>query len=146
MGTILSALAFVVKYKLATIKGIDIIKSRHKAPEYRHNQVMLDRVSAGIMDSAEVYSAFTDNESVILLKHVDDVTDYLNLTPFIIDENAFTGDQNSKLFFYSHHDASDDSYHFRFVDDAEDHLTVSENRYPQVKSQFEEFKQAVFSK
>ena len=146
LGTILSALAFVVKYKLATIKGIDFIKSRHKAPKYRHNQVILDRVTAGIMDSAEVYPAFTDNESVIFLKDVDDVTDYLNLTPFVIDENAFTGDQSSKLFFYSHHDPSDDSYHFRFVEDAEDRLTVSENRYPQVKAQFEEFKLAVCSK
>jgi CHAT domain len=146
LGTILSALAFLVKYKLTTIKRIDIIKPRHQAPEYRHNQVMLDRVTAGIMDSAEVYPAFTDSESVILLKNVEDVKDYLSLSPFIIDENAFTGDQNSKLFFYSHHEAADDSYHFRFVDNAEDELIISESRYPQIKKQFEEFKQAVFSK
>ncbi|MEK7728072.1 MAG: hypothetical protein AAB354_06620, partial [candidate division KSB1 bacterium] len=146
LGTILSALAFLVKYKLTTIKRIDIIKPRHKAPEYRHNQVVLDRVTAGIMDSAEVYPAFTDSESVILLKNVDDVKDYLSLSPFIIDENAFTGDQNSKLFFYSHHEAAEDSYHFRFVDNAEEELIISESRYPQIKKQFEEFKQTVFGK
>lgn len=145
LGTILSALAFLVKYKLTTIKRIDIIKPRHKTPEYRHNQVVLDRVTAGIMDSAEVYPAFTDSESVILLKNVEDVKDYLSLSPFIIDENAFTGDQNSKLFFYSYHDAANDSYHFRFVDNADDELTVTENKYPQIKQQFEEFKQAVLS-
>lgn len=146
LGTILAALAFLVKYKLTTIKRIDIIKPRHQSPEYRHSQVMLDRVTAGIMDSEEVYPAFTDSESVILLKDIEDVKNYLSLSPFIIDENAFTGDQNSKLFFYSHHEATDDSYHFRFVDNAEDELIVSENRYPQIKKQFEEFRQAVFSK
>ena len=146
LGTILSALAFLVKYKLTTIKRIDIIKTRHKPPEYRHNQVVLDRVTAGIMDSEETYPEFTDSESVILLKNADDVKDYLSLSPFVIDENAFTGDQNSKLFFYSHHDVADDSYHFRFVDNAEDALIVSDGHYPEIKMQFEQFSQAVFGK
>jgi hypothetical protein len=145
LGTIMTAFAFLVKYKLTTIKRIDILKARHKVPAYRHNQVILDRVTAGIMDGEEVYPSFTDSESVILLKTVDDVKDYLSLSPFVIDENAFTGDQNSKLFFYSYHDGADDSYHFRFVDNAEEQLIVSENRYPQIKEQFEEFRQAVFS-
>lgn len=146
LGTIMSALAFLVKYKLTAVKRIDIIKPRHKAPEYRHNQVVLDRVTAGIMDSAEVYPAFTDSESVILLKSVENVKDYLSLSPFVIDENALTGDQNSKLFFYSYHDAKDDSYHFRFVDNTEDELIISEKHYPQIKGQFEKFKQILFGK
>lgn len=144
LGNILSALAFLVKYKLTTIKRIDIIKTRHEAPAYRHNQVMLDRVTAGVMDSEETYPEFTDSESVILLKNADDVKEYLSLSPFVIDENAFTGDQNSKLFFYSHHDATDDSYHFRFVDNAEDTLIVSDEHYPQIKEQFEKFRKSVF--
>ena len=142
LGTVLSYLAFLVRYRLATIKKIDIIKSRHKPPEYRHNQVMLDRVTAGIMDSEEVHLAFTDSESVILLKNVDDVGNYLSLSPFVIDENAFTGDQNSKLFFYSHRDQGN-GYCFRFVDNADDGLVVTDEQYPQIKQQFEEFVQAV---
>lgn len=142
LGTVLSYLAFLVRYRLATIKKIDIIKSRHKPPEYRHNQVVLDRVTAGIMDSEEVHLAFTDSESVILLKNVDDVGNYLSLSPFVIDENAFTGDQNSKLFFYSHRDQGN-GYCFRFVDNADDGLVVTDEQYPQIKQQFEEFAQAV---
>jgi hypothetical protein len=142
LGTVLSYLAFLVRYRLATIKKIDIIKSRHKPPEYRHNQVVLDRVTAGIMDSEEVHLAFTDSESVVLLKNVDDVANYLSLSPFVIDENAFTGDQNSKLFFYSHRDQGN-GYCFRFVDNADDGLVVTDEQYPQIKQQFEEFAQAV---
>jgi DNA-binding NarL/FixJ family response regulator len=145
LGTILSALAFLVRYTLTTIKKIDIIKTRHKLPEYRHNQVVLDRVTAGIMDSEEIYPAFTDSESVILLKHVDDVKEYLSLSPFVIDENAFTGDQNSKLFLYSHFLPSEDGYVYRFADNPDDTMIVSETHYPQIKKQFEQFKAAVFT-
>jgi hypothetical protein len=94
------------------------------------------------MDSSDTYLAFTDSESVILLKNVDDVGNYLSLSPFVIDENAFTGDQNSKLFFYSHRDQSN-GYCFRFVDNADDGLVVTDEQYPQIKQQFEEFAQAV---
>ena len=117
-----------------------------KPPKYRHNQVVLDRVTAGTMDSEEVYHEFTDSESVVLLKTVDDVKSYLSLFPFIIDENAFTGDQNSKLFLYSHYEAADDSYHFKFADNPEDTLIVSDKHYPQVKRQFEQFRHEVFGK
>jgi hypothetical protein len=146
LGTILTALAFMVKYKLNSVKKIDVIKLRFKPPKYRHNQVVLDRVTAGTMDSEEVYHEFTDSESVVLLKTVDDVKSYLSLFPFIIDENAFTGDQNSKLFLYSHYEAADDSYHFKFADNPEDTLIVSDKHYPQVKRQFEQFRHEVFGK
>lgn len=140
LGTIVSDLAFLVRYRLTTIKKIDIIKSRHKPPEYRFNQVVLDRVTAGIADSEEVYAAFTDSESVILVKG-DDMTTYLSLSPFVIDENAFTGDQNSKLFFYSHRDGT--GYAFRFVENEDDGVVITDDKYPQVKQQFEDFAQAV---
>ena len=144
LGTILSDLAFLVRYRLATIKKIDIIKVRHKPPEYRFNQVALDRVTAGIMDTEEVYSAFTDNESVILMKS-DGVSNYLSLSPFVIDENALTGNQNSKLFFYSHREGEGAGYVFRFVENEDDGLVVTDDKYPQVKRQFEDFAQAVRS-
>ncbi|MFQ5633125.1 MAG: hypothetical protein ACE5I1_30525, partial [bacterium] len=144
LGTIITAFAFLVKYKLTTIKRIDIIKMRHKEPMYRHSQVMLDRVTAGTLDRESDYASFTDSQSVILLKTVKDVEHYLSLSPFVIDENALTCDENSKLFFYSFHNRNDDSYHFHFVDNAEDKLIVSENQYAQIKAQFDEFREAVF--
>lgn len=144
LGTLLAHFAFVVRYKLSTIKSIDIIKSRHKPPQFVHNQVLLDRVTAGMKDSTRTYAAFTDSESVILQKDRSDVSAYLNLTPFIVDENALTGQQNSKLYFYSHYDETDDTYHYRSVNDADDRLTVSDAKYPQVKALFDDFKQTVF--
>jgi hypothetical protein len=146
LGTIMAAFAFLVKYKLSTIKRIDIIKERHKEPVYRHRMLVLDRLTAGTLDKDKDLQSFTDSESVILLKSIKDVKDYLSLSPFVIDENALTGDQKSKLFFYSHHDGADDSYHFRLVSDPEHVLAVSNGRYKNIKEQFEQFREAMSRK
>ena len=37
-------------------------------------------------------------------KEEEDVNQYLNLSPFIIDENAWKKEKGSKLFFFSHFD------------------------------------------
>jgi hypothetical protein len=133
LGVVLSQLAFLVRYKLATIKGIAISKSRHKPPEFRHRQVLLDRVTAGFVDVDEVRTAFTDNESVILLKDLDDVTDYLNLTPFLIDQNALTGNENTKLYTLAFHDAAADETHFVSIADATDQLVIGDAMEDKVK-------------
>jgi hypothetical protein len=143
LGTILANLSFFVKYKLTTVKRIELIKRRHKDPRYLHVKVILDRVTAGILDEETVYDAFTDNDSVILLKDVEDVTHYLSLSPFVIDENALTGHQNSKLFFYGYQDTANSRYYYKFIDNEIERLAVNE-KYPQVKEEIEEFKHSVF--
>lgn len=133
LGVILSRLAFIVRYKLATIKGIAISKSRHRPAEFRHRQVLLDRVTAGFVDVDETRTAFTDNESVILLKDLQDVSDYLNLTPFLIDQNALTGNENTKLYTFSFHDEAADSSHFASIADPADRLVIGSAMEEKVK-------------
>ena len=126
LGVIFADFAFIVGYKLATIKSIAVRQSRHKPTEFRLRQVLLDRVTAGFADSEETRTSFTDNESVILLKDPEDVSRYLSLTPFIIDQNALTGNENTKLYYHSHRNPSgtDDYYS---VADASDRLTLSDD-------------------
>lgn len=140
---ILKILVFIVKYKLTTIKRIEIIKRRHKQPQYRHTRAILDRVTAGILDETTIYNDFADTDSVVLLKNTEDMAHFLSLSPFIIDENALTGHQNSKLFFYSHQDTSDSHYYYKFIDNEAEKLAVKEN-YPQVTEQLEEFRNSIF--
>lgn len=139
LGTLLGGMAFLVKYKLTTVKRIELIKRRHKDPRYRHLKVTLDRVTAGILDEETVHEAFTDNNSVILLKDIEDVTQYLSLSPFVIDENALTGHQNSKLFYYAYQDTHDGQSYYKFIDNESERLAIDEP-YPQIKEQLHEFK------
>jgi hypothetical protein len=146
LGTILKKLAFLVRYKLTTIKRIEVIKRRHKKVEFSHNKVILDRVTAGLEDEAGAYDTYTENNAVILMKDVQDVARYLNLSPLIIDENALTGCKCSKLFFYSHQEIVQGKpcYHYKFSDNPEEKLLVTDSKYPQVKEQFDELKENVF--
>lgn len=140
LTVILSTLAFFVKYKLITTKNIELIKRRHAPARFRHIRVILDRVTAGVIDEEQVFDTYTDNKSVMLLKDLQDVSQFLSLSPFVIDENALAGNQNSKIFYYNYRDASDGGYYYKFVDNEEELLPVN-NKYPRVKEVFDEFKQ-----
>lgn len=146
LSVIFKKLIFLIKYKLTTIKSINIIKKRNKTPRYIHRKVILDQVTAGTEDIEVTYDTFTDSKAVVLLKtqaddiqYIEHVREYLTLSPFVIDENALTGVDNSKIFFFNHYQNRD--YLFRFVDNRKDTLTISDKVYPQIKEQFEEFEQ-----
>lgn len=126
LGVLLDAMAFIVGYKLATIKTIAINKSRHKPAAFHHRQVLLDCITAGFLDTDEVRASFTDNESVIILKDPTDVTNYLTLTPFVIDQNALTHNQGTKLYFLLNFDAAADAVHYYSIADPTDTLTISD--------------------
>lgn len=143
LGNVMQAFTFLVKYKLTTIKQIEIIKGRHKDPSFRHRQVVLDRISDGMMDDTGVYPSFTDSQSVILLENVKDVAHYLSLSPLVIDVNALTGHENSKLYFYCFPKPTENAYQYKFVDNEADTLLISDSQFPQIKQELEDLRDAL---
>ncbi|HMR44167.1 MAG TPA: hypothetical protein PKC40_10050, partial [Saprospiraceae bacterium] len=145
---ILKEFAFLVKYKLMTIKNIEIVKIRHQNPRFRHNQVLLNRAltvaGTGIAEVGVEFDNFADNQSVLFLKTKDNqIEDYLSLSPFLLDENALLSVFSSKLFMYCYSDR--DSYFFQFINNASDpKLVVNDSKYPTMKSLFEKFKTDFF--
>ena len=143
LGKTLSAAAFLAKYKLLTVKNIDFVKTRHAPPQYRHYKVNLDTVTAGYLDVDEVYEKYTDNKSVILLKSEDRISPSLNLSPFILDENAFTGNDKSKLFFFQAYHATKQAYRFKFAYVQTEELWASKASFPEIHAQFEAFRECM---
>jgi hypothetical protein len=143
LGTVLKKLAFFVNYRMTTVKTIEVIKPRHKKATFYHNKVTLDRVTQGLADEGAEFDRFTDNNSVIFLENSGDVAEYLSLSPFIIDQNALTGHECSKLFFYSHREVKEGTwcYVYKFIDNGMETLMVSDAKYPEIKEQMEEFKE-----
>ncbi len=132
-------IGFSTKYTLMTVKRIDLIKERHKKPEFLHNLVILDKLTAafGELDDVLYSTSFTENESVILLYDEDDVKPNLNLSPFLIDENALSGQKNSKLFFYNHQ--RDTEVCYLLTDNLKDTILVNQQKYSQIKKLFDRF-------
>ena len=137
LGNIISHFSFLVKYKLASIKDIELIKTRHESPRYRHHQIMLNRAltvaNVGMTEIGVVYDNFMDNRSVLFFESKGaKVNHYLNMSPFIIDENAYNQSVNSKLYVYSHRTRN--QYCYSFINNPRDnHLIITEDHLPSVK-------------
>ncbi len=136
---IFTHLGFCAKYTLATIKSIDLQKFRHQPPSYIHNLVILDRITAaiGVLDDTLVADQFTESNSVVLMKNEDELHPYLNLSPFIIDQNALIREQNSKLFYYRYQTSG--SCFYVLADNLKDTLEVNDRQYKDVKDALDRF-------
>ncbi|MCB0629621.1 MAG: CHAT domain-containing protein [Lewinella sp.] len=148
LALVLKRIAFLVKYKLVTIKNIETVKYRHQQARFRHHQITLNRAltvaNIGVDEVGIEFTNFTDSKSVIFLKTKEDkVSEFLNLTPFIIDENALNNNYSSKLFLFAYQGETDYSYLFlNNLDD--DPLVVDEENHLLIKEQFDRFRSDIF--
>jgi hypothetical protein len=90
LSELLKNVAFLTQYKLISVKNISIVKNRLATqPRYTHRiyqywQTYLDPI---LRNTTSDY--FLDNTSVLLQKKTGSPSEYLNLSPFLIDENTF---------------------------------------------------------
>ncbi|AUD03669.1 hypothetical protein [Spirosoma pollinicola] len=90
LSELLKNVAFLTQYKLISVKNISIVKNRVATqPRYTHRiyqywQTYLDPI---LRNTTSDY--FLDNTSVLLQKKTGSPSEYLNLSPFLIDENTF---------------------------------------------------------
>ena len=147
----LYVLTFVVGYKLATIKEIKISRTRKKNASYLHRRVVLDRAAAALYkDDTQALLNFADNESVILLKDLDDVSSYLNLSPFVIDQNALTANAGTNLYFFHWYDSASDTLHYAQISEESDRMEIRavmpppfDHSHPPMLKLYQEFRAMV---
>lgn len=115
LSSFLYDLAFLINYDLVTVRDIHVINYRHIDTEFSH---FISRLNVKVGDIAvsegstriksRNYKTFTNNSSVILTSDLQDPRTFLNLSPFIIDKNAFrdglTEDRatQQQLYMYAH--------------------------------------------
>lgn len=145
LGYIFSKLNFCAKYKLSIIKDIQLSNPKHRAPSFRHFSVQLDNITAGYLDDEVVLSEFTDDKSVLLLKSFENIGENLNLSPFLIDENALKNEKKSKLFFFNYYDKTRNNFRYRLAYDNDDELIVDNNEFAEIEEQFNEFSKLFFN-
>ncbi len=127
---IFSKAGFVIRYKLTTVKDIELTKSRLKKITYYITRNILDRRTP-IDDDVAEFPLYTDSRSVILAKGIDTDSffEFLTLSPFIIDENALLGKNLANLYFYSHR--AENGFVYRWTEDPTVTLTVTDRNYPE---------------
>ncbi len=139
LSIILQKIAFLSTYRLITVKDILLKKERMMDPAYAIQMGILKGTDAKrIKPKEREYEQFTDTQSVLFIKNVKDLTQYQSLSPFIIDENAFSGHPNFKIFFFDY--AQGEDYYYKFVDTGRDALLISEEKFPHIYAQLKRFR------
>ena len=142
-----SKLGFMARYRLATVHSIDVEKYRHRRePGFAHNTAILHDLQGGFALTPVHLTKPLDNRSILLVN--EETWDYLNLSPFVVDENAFIPKTDvCKLFFFSHYLRAADTCCYKYVNKPDDDLLlVSEDNLPLVKDQMDAFAELIFQK
>ncbi len=145
LADLLAGMGFLAQYALVSVQSIDVLKYRH-LPDAKFNHIAVElRDLLGGLEVTDIeMQRFMDNQSVLLLNEMNDT--YLNISPFIIDANAFEAKEGvATIYFVSHFEQSDDSYCFKWIYDPEaeeEWIQVgAQTKYDIVKKQFDAFKQ-----
>ncbi len=123
LANIFKELDYLGKYILATIRNIDVQKYRYKQDAQFEHLVMKWHGAIGMYDKEyRRQSEFMDNRSVVLLKWEESGRSnrFLNLSPFILDENTFEQVPDlslSKLYFFSSKDG--ETLYYKCINDPE---------------------------
>jgi hypothetical protein len=107
LGIFLQHLCFLCLYSLASVRNIFVHKARYlERPRFKHKVVELTfRIGISAQERKRELEDFLEDSSVLLKREEIRSTrvDFLNLSPFVLDENAFNlkaGNNQSKIFFY----------------------------------------------
>lgn len=123
LADMFKALGYLGNYILATIRNIDVQKYRYKQDAQFEHLVMKWHGAIGMYDKEyRRQPEFMDNRSVVLLRWNESGREnrFLNLSPFILDENTFEQVPDlslSKLYFFSNRKG--ETLYYKCINDPE---------------------------
>jgi hypothetical protein len=95
---ILQRLAFLIKYRLVSMKEIKVNKSSVKEATFNHTFDLLNSSDSDFKANELQISKFSESNSVLLMKNIKSLDEYLNLSPLIIDTSSEVLDTKEKFF------------------------------------------------
>lgn len=151
LANFFSILGFVCRYYITSVKNIDVLKNRSiRNPRYRHILVKLIQRFVGLEEIQEILTSPLDSSSVLIIREeADGSRQFLNLTPFVIDENAFDEKATvAKVHFFERYLHAQDAYVYRHIYMPGDMpLVITDQRkFKILKSQYDAFSEIIFNK
>jgi hypothetical protein len=94
---ILKSMSFLAKYKLVSVKEIIVSKSKIKEASFHHIIDLLNSSDSDFKAQELDVPSFTESHSVLLMKTIKSIDEYLNLSPLIIDTSTEVLDAKEKF-------------------------------------------------
>ncbi|GAB3019093.1 hypothetical protein GCM10027185_15220 [Spirosoma pulveris] len=164
---LLRRVGFITRYKLLNIREIFVIKRRALHFGYNHIQIALDHrmveeFAEDVFTSEDCY----DDHSILLIKNEEiqlvpstlqldkkhkvlksPTVDYLNLSPFVIDNNSLKEEQDIDMLFFECYDNDRNVYIYKQIENLSNEIAIPDmenqvhrkRRVGPVVSVFEEF-------
>jgi hypothetical protein len=94
---ILQKIAFLARYKLVSVKDIKVIKSKVMKASFHHVVDLLNSSDSDFRAKELDEPSYTESHSVLLMKSMKSLEEYLNLSPLIIDTSTEILDTKEKF-------------------------------------------------
>jgi len=97
LKTILVGISFFIKYKLVTVRQINVMKQKHKEAQFNHILDLLNSSDSDFKATEVKNLLYADSNAVLLLKDFKYPNEFLNLSPLIIDTRTEIIDSKDKF-------------------------------------------------
>jgi hypothetical protein len=110
--------SFLTAYQMASVKKIGYRQIKNYKPGFVHRYIALGIDNKANIDAEKVdYEENATYSDSVLLFQGDDLKKSINLFPFILDYNAISLEQGSKICFYRSLPIEKDTLEYTFIDD-----------------------------
>jgi hypothetical protein len=118
LAAMYTPLAFLVRYKMASIRFIHFQQTKQSEPRYLHRYTALGIDSKANIDAEKIYftTETAETDSVWLYKG-NNYQNGINLMPFALDVNALTFEHGARICFFIAQNADDKTFEYVFLDD-----------------------------
>ncbi|HPF03834.1 MAG TPA: hypothetical protein PLV06_06395 [Bacteroidales bacterium] len=97
LSFILEKLSFIAKYKLVSVREIRVIHPKNQSAKFNHLIDVLSSSDSGFRAQELEQTRYTESNSVLLMKSLKTIEEYLNLSPLVIDTNSEVIDDKEKF-------------------------------------------------
>jgi len=97
LSLILEKLAFITKYKLVSVREIRVIRPKNQEAKFNHLIDVLSSSDSGFKAQELEETKYAESNSVLLMKSLKSIDEYLNLSPLVIDTNPEVIDDKEKF-------------------------------------------------
>lgn len=94
---ILVKIAFLAKYRLVSVREIKVRKPKNKDARFHHVVDLLNSSDSDFAAKEIEEDVFSESHSVLLMKTIKSMDEYLNLSPLIIDTHGEVLDTKEKF-------------------------------------------------
>lgn len=97
LSLILQKIAFFSKYKLVSVREIKVIHPKNTPARFNHQINLLNSSDSDFKAQDILEQVYTESNSILLMKSIKTIEEYLNLSPLVIDTYSEIIDNKEKF-------------------------------------------------